>query len=168
MMAWLVTAIACTPRPPIGACYKNALSFPVVGRHQVALRIDSEATATLSLRGRITKSGPLAYKIDEAGRVGFRLSPRLTDAFSSFGVRFEGAKYDSVADEASVIIRVPAFALVRAFRLPRLNPHPHARSSAGAPVCGIASAPRTLDCSGPLSTAGRRSAEPLDGRGVGA
>jgi len=119
--------------PPVGATYIRTLVLPVIGLQTIKLTVATPSKARLQLTGAISVTDSLDYGLDRAGRLFFRLRPRLQGVLRSLGFSVDEAKYERSQDSAYVTLRAGALPAVR-ISLQRLHPPPRrvAPAEAGA------------------------------------
>jgi hypothetical protein len=83
---------------PLGATYRQAMCFPVLGQQVFQIRILSENLAHLVISGMMTIDEVVPYTVDGQGRLLFALSSKTMRTLKRFKTKLLEVGYDADSD----------------------------------------------------------------------
>ncbi|CAB9497985.1 expressed unknown protein [Seminavis robusta] len=94
-------------RPPIGATYEKAIGIPVLGRQTFSLRILSDDTAHLLVKGMLFLDEVIPYTITSGGCLDCSLSENALRCMRKVRASLQEVGYDGVTDTPYVKVSTP-------------------------------------------------------------
>jgi hypothetical protein len=83
---------------PLGATYRQAMSFPVLGQQVFQIRVLSGNVAHLAISGMLTIDEVVNYTVDGQGRILFALSSQTMRTLKRFKTKLLEVGYDADTD----------------------------------------------------------------------